>query len=120
MKIEFRIRGAYEMDFHEVSFYYDEYEQKYMGDVQIRDHALYVKKTLIPIKRSWVPAAYNDFIQATHPGFPIYKLTFHIDFYGNYMREIEEHSNVVSKFMGALFRERHDLCSPSLPENPNY
>lgn len=120
MKLEFHIRGAYEMNFHEVSFYFDEYEQRFMGEVQIRDHALYVRNTRIPIKRSWVPAAYNDFIQAAHAGVPIYKLTFHIDFNGNYMREIVEHANAVSKFMGALFRERHELCSPSLPENPNY
>lgn len=117
MNIKVTVKGLMNKQFGDVAFYNNGF-----GDVNIIDHALYIKGTRIPIKRSLVPAAFREFVIIRHSNRPYHELTFHIEPNGCYKKSSKSYSNVGDRVLGKLlgFGMSEYLYPPCDPEDPNF
>lgn len=117
MDLKFSTKGVMNRNFGKITFY-----DNGTGDVKIIDHALYVKGTKIPIKRSLVPAAFREFVIARHSNDAYYELIFHINYDGSYKRASDRYCNIGDKVIGKFFEfgMGKTWYPPCDPEDPNF
>ena len=109
MKVKFV--GSYNRTFRDVE----------LRDIKIKDNMLYIRSTVIPIRRNLIGSAYNEFLMER--GYAYVEIEFKIDSYGGYMVRYQHSSNVadmlIGKTIGRLFEYglQSDYEYPCLGEN---
>lgn len=114
IKLTVKFKGNYNNTFHDVKFEYDWTVEGYVGDVNIKNGELYIRNYRIPIRKSLVASALNEFIMISKYNYG--ELDFFITSDGGYMVHRETSSNlpdrILSKFFGLT--EEKKYSKPSL------